>query len=128
MAYLDRVVLKLKSMKPVVKACELSQRIILPGFDGIPLYHVARFFFRGLTEGYITTRAAAISFSVILAIFPFLIFLFSIIPFIPVEDFQPMLLGILKEFIPETAYNTVKETIIDIVTRPRSGKIGRAHV
>ena len=41
---------------------------------GVPLYDVAGFFMRGLTEGYITSRAAAISYSVFLAIFPFLIF------------------------------------------------------
>lgn len=121
MPFFDRLLLKLKSLTPVIRTYEFSRRIILPGFNGIPLYNVAIFFFRGLTQGYITTRAAAISFSVLLAIFPFLIFLFSIIPFIPVENFQPMLLGILEEFIPETAYTTVKETIIDIVTRPRSG-------
>ena len=55
-----------------------------------------------------------------LAIFPFLIFLFSIIPFIPVDNFQALLLDLIHEFLPEMAYETVKETIIDIITRPRS--------
>ncbi|MCX6277415.1 MAG: YihY/virulence factor BrkB family protein [Bacteroidetes bacterium] len=98
-----------------------SRRIILPGFDEIPLYDVAVFFIRGLTEGYINSRAAAISYSVFLAIFPFLIFLFNIIPFIPIKDFQPLLLGIIQDFMPNMAYQSVKDTIIDIVTRPRSG-------
>jgi membrane protein len=105
---------------PVVKILQVSQRITLPGFEGVPLYDVAVFFIRGLTEGYITSRAAAISYSVFLAIFPFLIFLFTIIPFIPIENFQQQLLGIIQDFLPELAYDSVKETIIDIVTRPRS--------
>lgn len=98
----------------------LSKRIVLPGFDGIPLYDVAVFFFRGLTEGYITTRAAAISFSMFLAIFPFLIFLFNIIPFIPIDNFQQSLMGLIQDFMPNQAFESVKETIVDIVTRPRS--------
>ncbi len=47
------------------------------------LYAVTDFFIEGLSKGYIATRASAISFSFFLAIFPFLIFLFTIIPFIP---------------------------------------------
>jgi membrane protein len=105
---------------PVVKILQVSQRITLPGFEGVPLYDVAVFFIRGLTQGYITSRAAAISYSVFLAIFPFLIFLFTIIPFIPIDNFQQQLLGIIEDFLPKLAYDSVKDTIIDIVTRPRS--------
>ena len=110
----------LLTLPPVVWTLKISRRIVLPGFNGIPIYDVAVFFFRGLTEGYINSRAAAISYSVFLAIFPFLIFLFNIIPFIPIDNFQLQLLGIIEDFMPKMAYETVKETIIDIVTRPRS--------
>ncbi|MCX6304727.1 MAG: YihY/virulence factor BrkB family protein [Bacteroidetes bacterium] len=110
----------LLALLPVVWALKISKQIVLPGFNGIPIYDVAVFFFRGLTEGYINSRAAAISYSVFLAIFPFLIFLFNIIPFIPIDNFQQQLLGIIEDFMPKMAYETVKETIIDIVTRPRS--------
>jgi membrane protein len=108
------------ALRPVSTVISLSKKIILPGFEGIPLYTVACTFINGLTKGYLTTRAAAISFSVFLAIFPFLIFLFSIIPFIPVQNFQPMLLDIIRDFLPQMAFESVKETIIDIITRPRS--------
>ena len=108
------------SLPSVMRLLRISEQIILPGFNGIPIYDVAVFFIRGLTKGYITSRAAAISYSVFLAIFPFLIFLFNIIPFIPIDNFQQQLLGIIQDFMPEMAYESVKETIIDIVTRPRS--------
>jgi membrane protein len=111
---------RLNTWLPVVWLLKRSKGITLPGFDGVPLYDVAVFFFRGLTQGYITSRAASISYSVFLAIFPFLIFLFNIIPFIPIENFQQSLLGIIQDFMPSLAFESVKETIIDIVTRPRS--------
>jgi len=116
----SKVATRLLEHGPVAWVIRNSKKIVLPGFDGIPLYDVAIFFFHGLTQGYITTRAAAISYSMFLAIFPFLIFLFTIIPFIPIENFQHSLLLLIKDFLPEAAYTTVKETIIDIVTRPRS--------
>jgi len=106
--------------KPIARIIKASQRIVLPGFDDVPLYDVTRFFVKGISDGYVTHRAASISFSFFLAIFPFLILLFTIIPFVPIANFQTNLLDVLQSVIPETAYETVKETIIDIVTRPRS--------
>jgi membrane protein len=104
----------------VARTLTVSKHVILPGFDGLPIYDVTIFFFRGLTQGYITSRAGSISYSVFLAIFPFLIFLFNIIPFIPIDNFQQMLLGIIRDFMPSMAFESVRETIIDIITRPRS--------
>ncbi len=113
-------VFKLINWGPVAKIVALSRRVILPGFDGVPLYDVGMFFYKGVTEGYLTSRAAAISYSVFLAIFPFLIFLFTIIPFIPIDNFQVSLLRLIADFMPASAYETVRETIVDIITRPRS--------
>ena len=120
MPFSEKITKWILSFSPIVWLLDVSKRIVLPGFNGLPLYDVAVFFIRGLTEGYITTRAAAISYSLFLAIFPFMIFLFNIIPFIPIDNFQQSLMGIIKDFMPGMAYESVKETIIDIVTRPRS--------
>lgn len=120
MAYPDKLKDWFLGLYPVKQTLRISRRIVVPGFNGLPLYDVAVFFFRGLTQGYISSRAAAISYSVFLAIFPFLIFLFNIIPFVPIANFQQQLLDIIRDFMPKMAYETVKETIFDIVTRPRS--------
>ena len=120
MPFSEKITKWILSFSLIAWLLNVSKRIVLPGFNGLPLYDVAVFFIRGLTEGYITTRAAAISYSLFLAIFPFMIFLFNIIPFIPIDNFQQSLMGIIKDFMPGMAYESVKETIIDIVTRPRS--------
>jgi len=87
----------------------------------MPLYDVTLFFFNGLAKGYINARASAISFSFVLAVFPFLIFLFTIIPFVPINNFQAVLLDVIQGFLPATAWDSVKGTIVDVITRPRSG-------
>ncbi|MCX6248409.1 MAG: YihY/virulence factor BrkB family protein [Bacteroidetes bacterium] len=112
---------KILGWKPVAFLIRLSKKVVLPGFDGIPLYDVAVFFINGLTKGYITSRASAISFNFFLAIFPTLIFFFTIIPFIPITNFQGSLLTIIRDFLPDTAYATVQATLEDIITRPRGG-------
>jgi len=58
-----------------------AKKITLPFFDGLPLYDVARFFWKGIVDGAITTRASAIAFNFILAVFPTIIFLFTLIPY-----------------------------------------------
>jgi len=80
---------------------------------------VAVFFIKGMYEGYITTRASAISYNFFMAIFPSLIFFFTVIPFIPIANFQDSLLAIIRDFLPKTSYETVRETVEDIVKRPR---------
>ena len=96
-----------------------SKRFYLPGFDGVPLFFVADFFFKGIQKGAITTRAAALSFNFFLAIFPAIIFFFSLIPYIPINNFQDSLLTLLQDFIPEKAFEAVEGTLIDIIKRPR---------
>jgi membrane protein len=49
------------------------------------------------------------------------IFFFTIIPFIPIANFQQSLLDIIQDFIPDEAYATVQSTVEDIVIRPHGG-------
>jgi membrane protein len=119
---------KVLGWKFVVFFIRFSKKIVLPGFDGLPLYDVTIFFARGISKGYITSRASAISFSFFLAIFPSLIFFFTIIPFIPIENFQQSLIELLQGFIPDTAYATVHTTVEDIITRPRGGLLSLGFV
>ncbi|MBK8846924.1 MAG: YihY/virulence factor BrkB family protein [Bacteroidetes bacterium] len=90
-------------------------------FDGMPIVEVAKFFIKGLRKGDINMRASALSFSFFLALFPSVLFLFTLIPYIPIDNFQNELLKLLKTVIPEQAYIAVRETIEDIVGIKRGG-------
>jgi membrane protein len=100
----------------------------LPGFDGLPLYDVARFFFKGIFEGYITTRASSIAFSFFLAIFPMVIVFFTLIPFVPIDNFQTLLLNFLNEILPPNTKEIINSTLVDIIERPRSGLLSITFV
>ena len=95
--------------------------IVLPGFDGMPLYDVLEFFFRGLFKGVITYRAAAIAFNFFLALIPFVLFIVTLIPFVTTPYFQVDLLDLLDEIIPASVYKLAESTLIEIVSRPSSG-------
>ncbi len=102
--------------------------IVIPGFDGLSFYRVLVFFYQGVLNGAITTRASAISFSMFLALFPALIFFFTLIPFIPIDNFQEVLLALLSDVIPEKAWEAVDSTLTDIITRPRGGLLSIGFV
>jgi membrane protein len=96
-----------------------AQKITLPFFDGVPLYDVALFFWKSIVNGAITTRASAIAFSFFIAFFPFVIFLFTLIPYIPIKNFQNELFMLLQQVVPEGVFVTIEDTLTDILMQPR---------
>lgn len=96
---------------------------VLPGFDGAPLELVARLIAKGLFgRGVLVTRASSIAFNMLMAFLPATIFLFTLIPFIPIPNFQAELIDLFESMIPENAYKYVETTIVDVITN-RSGTL-----
>jgi membrane protein len=110
---------KFKRLRTVRKARILLSKLILPGFDGMPLLDVGRFFVNGLLKGSLTMRASAVSFSFFLALFPLVLFFFTLIPYLPIPNFQDTLMETLKNLMPHNAFMTVQSTVEDIITRQR---------
>ncbi len=101
-----------------------AQKITLPLFDGLSLYDVAIFFWKGIYEGAVTSRAASISFSFFLALFPGVIFVFTLIPFIPIDGFQHELFRLLRDVLPPNSFDAAYSTITDILTIKRGDLLG----
>lgn len=95
------------------------KRTSFPGFDGIPVYDVMTFFFEEIRRDQLTMRAAAISYNLLLAIFPSLIFLFTLIPYIPVQDLNYQLIELLKSVLPPSGFDFLADTIDDIMNTKR---------
>ena len=76
------------------------KKIKLPGLEGLSLYDLMEMYTIGIVKGTLTARAGAIAFSFFTAIFPFLIFILILIPYIPVADFQNEFLVFLQSFLP----------------------------
>ena len=103
--------------KLVQAPVNLSKKIIIPGFDGMPLYDVLDFFITGLQKNSLSTRAASLAFRFFLALFPFIIFLLSIIPYLPIANFQEQLLELLRQLLPDNAYDMTEGTINDLILK-----------
>ena len=85
---------------PVKFVIRKSKNIILPGFSGIPLFDVVRFFFIQIQKTSLNERAASIAFNLLVAIPPACIFLFTLIPYLPIKDQLEQLYELIREVIP----------------------------
>ena len=101
---------------PVAFVLNKSKHWYLPGFEGVPLYDVVRFFYRQVKTVGLTERAQAIAYNFIMAIPPSFLFLFTLIPNLPFikkrEIFKQLSL-IIKDIIPAEGYNGAIITFID---------------
>ena len=97
-------------------------------WKGVSVYLVVKILADGVFNGFVTLRAAAISFSMFLAIFPFIIFLFTIIPYLPFEGLQDRLLFFVFELLPPALLGSVQDTLIDIVSIKHSGLVSIGFV
>lgn len=93
----------------------LLKRYSLPGFKGLKVYDVLSFFVRGVYDGALDTRASSMAFKFFLALFPGIIFLFTLIPYLPISGVEEEIFSLLKELLPEEAYSLSITTIRDIL-------------
>lgn len=103
------------------KAIKGTRKIVIPGFEGLSLYVVSKFFFKGIKDGALNMRATSLSFSFFLALFPTIIFLFTLIPYIPIDNFQVYLFNFLQKVMPSAAFEATESTIADIISDKKGG-------
>lgn len=99
------------------------EKVLIPGGNGITLFTVVSYFRAAIAAGSLNTRAASVSFKFFLALFPGILFLFTLIPLIPVPHFQQNLMLLLQEMLPDMIYPLLEDTIYDIISRKHAGLI-----
>ena len=95
--------------------------IVIPGFGGVPLYDVLVYFIRGFTQVNLIDRAAAVAFNVFLALFPMILFLFTLIPYFPLQGVTTSVLEALQDILPPGTYDSVSSTINEIMSIEHGG-------
>lgn len=98
----------LKSIKPAL-------------FHEMSLYDVIKLYFEGIANGAVTQRASAIAFSFFMALFPFALFLFNLIPYIPLNNFQADFLEFVSQNVPPNTYDAIANIINDILNKSNKG-------
>ncbi|MDO6604720.1 membrane protein [Arenibacter palladensis] len=110
----------------------LMKSLKLPGFEGLSIYDLMEMYALGIVKGALSTRASSISFSLFLALFPLLIFLVTLIPFIiPYvsvgnSNFDTEFLIFLESFLPRATGDYFSEIYLQISAQERGDVLSSA--
>ncbi len=100
----------------------VTSSIVLPGLGGLTLHDLWIIYTRGIIHGTFSTRASAIAFSFFMALFPFLLFILNLIPYINIiDDFQLQFLVFMDSLLPPTTSDFFNDVFYDIASTPRGG-------
>ena len=102
--------------------------IKLPFLKGISLYELSHFYISGILTGALSYRAAAVSWSFFMALFPFALFILNLIPFIPIQGFQKDFLGFISQAVPPNTYGAIESIINDILHNSQSGLLSSGFI
>ncbi|WP_299120154.1 YihY/virulence factor BrkB family protein [uncultured Tenacibaculum sp.] len=112
---------KLRKVPVLNLLVAFGKKIKIPGLEGMSLYDVLEMYIIGIVKGALTTRAGGVAFSFFMAIFPFMLFILSLIPYIPIDGFQDNLFSLIQEMLPPKTFDAVAIVLKDIVNNQYSG-------
>ena len=118
----EEVEKELKKIPGLSWLIKQAKKIILPGLEGLSLYDLWEIYSVGIIKGTFSTRAGSIAFSFFMAIFPFLLFILNLIPYVWfIDDFQLEVLAFMDTLLPPQTSEFFNEIFADIVNNPRGG-------
>jgi len=100
------------------------KRIRFKRFGNLSLYKFLKIFFHNISEDEIMDRSNGVAYNFILATFPAIIFLFTLIPYI--TRFFPAInrdaiITFMGEYLPPSMNEVISSTVLDIVSNQRGG-------
>ena len=104
------------------------KNIKLPFLQGISLYELLHFYISGIIQGALSYRAAAVSWSFFMALFPFALFILNLIPYIPIANFQKDFLEFVAQAVPPNTYGAIENIINDILHNSHSGLLSSGFI
>ena len=99
----------------VIKLQSFLRELSPWGVEGMNLYDVLRFFVKGLVNGSVSIRSAAISFRLLVAVFPAIILLLSILPYTPLRTED--VIDMLRIFFPGETVVIFEQTVEDLLDK-----------
>lgn len=130
MSFLGKIINFIVNSALVKFFVKKSKAILLPGFRGIPLYDVIEFYIKQVRMIGMKERASAIAFNFVMAIPPAIIFLFTLIPYLPIsKEFESALYSLIRDIIPGQEHNSPLISFLhDFIRKPRTGLLSLGFI
>ncbi len=125
----DQIEHKLERLPVIKNIVRFLKNIQLPALEGLTLYYFLRLYAKGVIKGAVTSRASSIAFSFFTAIFPFLLFIIILIPYIPVDGFEREFNEFLNSILPpQTSEFFFQNIFQNIYTGGNAGLISTVFI
>jgi membrane protein len=105
---LKTILLKIPLVNIIVKGLSAIKP---KNLEGLSLFDLLVLYITGIAKGAVTARASAIAYSFFMALFPFLLFIIVVIPYVPIDGFREDFLVFLESFLPPTTSDFFDEAI-----------------
>ncbi len=127
MTKLERIIL---DTPPFTFIREKSKKNTLPGLHGLPIYDVWKFFFRQVKNVGLNERAATISFNMVMAIPATTIFLFTLLPYLPIsKQLYREIFIFVKDISPNVQTRQfINNFLYDFFNTPKKGLLSIGFV
>lgn len=114
---------------PILREIALVlQRIPLGARQRFSVYNLLELYIKGIINGAVSYRASAISYSFFVAIFPFLLVILNLIPYIPITNFQQDFWNFIDELLPSGTHDFIQFIFNDIAGKKRTGLLSGVFV
>lgn len=117
----NRITRKLLNSTVAKRFISFAQIKQVPGYTGISWYTVLEFFIRWVDRRDLQLRATSLSFTFFLALFPSIIFIFTLIAYIPISNSHQSIMLFFEKLLPTSAYKAAQTTLVDILNNQRGG-------
>lgn len=120
---MNKLEAKIVNSPTVRSLIDRTKEITIPGFGGLPLYDVGKFFLSQVQKVGLSLRASSVAFHFLMAIPAGTIFLCTLIPYMPVSrQITIQLLLLADDFTPDAnTFLLVESFLNDFLNTPRSG-------
>jgi len=115
---------KLKKISNDNLFVKIGKRIKFKSLNNTSLYALIGYLMKGISNRIFALRVGAVSWAFFFSVFPFLLFLFSVLPYAPLyQEIQTLL---FSEFIPRILPERITNEVIGYVSQTADGKSGRS--
>ena len=115
---------KLKTISKDNLFTQVTKRITFSSLNDTSLYSLLGILMKGISDRTFALRVGAVAWAFFFSLFPFLLFLFSILPYAPLYAEIKTLL--FSEFIPRILPERITTEVIEYISQTAGGRSGRS--
>lgn len=114
---------KMKTKSKNTPLIQWSKRVKFSSLNHISLYTLVGVLMKGISNRTFGLRVGAVAWAFFFSLFPFLLFLFSILPYAPL--YQEIKTLLFSEFIPRILPERITNEVVEYISQTATGKSGR---